>query len=147
MADLNQGQPKLLNYLIQNAIWWIEFAGIDGFRVDTFPYNNPKPMIKWLEAIRLEYPKFNIVGEGWMYNTIHLSYWQENSPIAAIQGFNSKLPGVIDFALYNAFTKAFGERDKYWEHGMTRIYKTLQNDFLYPNINNVLIFVENHDTK
>ena len=146
MADLNQGQPKLLNYLIQNAIWWIEFAGIDGFRVDTFPYNNPKPMIKWLEAIRLEYPKFNIVGEGWMSNTVHLSYWQENSPIAAIQGFNSKLPGVIDFALYNAFTKAFGERDKYWEHGMTRIYKTLQNDFLYPNINNVLIFVENHDT-
>ena len=146
MADLNQGQPKLLNYLIQNAIWWIEFAGIDGFRVDTFPYNNPKPMIKWLEAIRLEYPKFNIVGEGWMSNTIHLSYWQENSPIAAIQGFNSKLPGVIDFALYNAFTKAFDERDKYWEHGMTRIYKTLQNDFLYPNINNVLIFVENHDT-
>ena len=53
MADLNQSQPKLLNYLIQNAIWWIKFAGIDGFRVDTFPYNNPKPMIKWLEAIRL----------------------------------------------------------------------------------------------
>ena len=146
MADLNQGQPKLLNYLIQNAIWWIEFAGIDGFRVDTFPYNNPKPMIKWLEAIRLEYPKFNIVGEGWMSNTIHLSYWQENSLISAIQGFNSKLPSVMDFALYNAFTKAFSERDKYWEHGMTRIYKTLQNDFLYPNINNVLIFAENHDT-
>ena len=76
-----------------------------------------------------------------MYNSIHLSYWQENSPIAAIQGFNSKLPGIKDFALYNAFTKAFSERDKYWEHGMTRIYKTLQNDFLYPNINNVLIFV------
>ena len=146
MADLNQSQPKLLNYLIQNAIWWIEFAGIDGFRVDTFPYNNPKPMIKWLEAIRLEYPKFNIVGEGWMYNTIHLSYWQENSPIAALQGFNSKLPSVMDFALYNAFTKAFSERDEYWEYGMTRIYKTLQNDFLYPNISNVLIFAENHDT-
>ena len=146
MADLNQSQPKLLNYLIQNAIWWIEFAGIDGFRVDTFPYNNPKPMIKWLEAIRLEYPKFNIVGEGWMYNSIHLSYWQENSPIAAIQGFNSKLSSVMDFALYNAFTKAFSERDEYWERGMTRIYKTLQNDFLYPSINNVLIFAENHDT-
>ena len=146
MADLNQSQPKLLNYLIQNAIWWIEFAGIDGFRVDTFPYNNPKPIIEWLDAIRLEYPTFNIVGEGWMYNSIHLSYWQENSPIAAIQGFNSKLPSVKDFALYNAFTKAFSERDEYWEHGMTRIYKTLQNDFLYPNINNVLIFAENHDT-
>jgi len=146
MADLNQSQPKLLNYLIQNAIWWIEFAGIDGFRVDTFPYNNPKPIIEWLDAIRLEYPTFNIVGEGWMYNSIHLSYWQENSPIAAIQGFNSKLPSVKDFALFNAFTKAFSERDEYWEHGMTRIYKTLQNDFLYPNINNVLIFAENHDT-
>ena len=62
MADLNQNNPYLLNYLIQNAIWWIEFAQIDGFRVDTYPYNNPKPMTLWLEAIRMEYPDFNIVG-------------------------------------------------------------------------------------
>ncbi|MEK9612580.1 MAG: glycoside hydrolase family 13 protein [Flavobacteriaceae bacterium] len=146
MADLNQQQPLLLKYLIQNAIWWIEYASLDGFRVDTFPYNDPEPMVAWLKAIRQEYPEFNIVGEGWMHNSIHLSYWQENSPIAAIQNFNSHLPSVMDFTLNDALIKAFNERNDHWEGGMTRIYKNLQNDFLYPNINQVLIFAENHDT-
>ena len=146
MADLNQNNPYLLNYLIQNAIWWIEFAQIDGFRVDTYPYNNPRPMTLWLEAIRIEYPDFNIVGEGWMHNSIHLSYWQEKSPIAAIQGFDSKLPSVMDFTLNDALVKTFNEKNAYWEHGTTRLYKNLQNDFLYPDINNVIIFAENHDT-
>ncbi len=146
MADLNQQQPLLLKYLIQNAIWWIECASLDGFRVDTFPYNDPEPMVAWLKAIRQEYPEFNIVGEGWMHNSIHLSYWQENSPIAAIQNFNSHLPSVMDFTLNDALIKAFNERNDHWEGGMTRIYKNLQNDFLYPNINQVLIFAENHDT-
>ncbi len=146
MADLNQNNPYLLNYLIQNAIWWIEFAQIDGFRVDTYPYNNPKPMTLWLETIRMEYPDFNIVGEGWMHNSIHLSYWQEKSPIAAIQGFDSKLPSVMDFTLNDALVKTFNEKNAYWEHGTTRLYKNLQNDFLYPDIDNVIIFAENHDT-
>ena len=146
MADLNQSQPLLQKYLIQNALWWIEFAGVDGFRVDTFPYNNPKPMVKWIEAIRKEYPNFNIVGEGWMHNSIHLSYWQEKSVIAAIQGFNSKLPSVMDFTLNDALVRAFSERNNYWDQGMIRIYKNLQNDFLYSNVNNLMIFAENHDT-
>ena len=146
MADLNQSNPYLLKYLSQNAIWWIEFAQIDGFRVDTYPYNNPKSMITWLEAIHKEYPNFNIVGEGWMHNSLHLSYWQEKSPIAAIQGFDSKLPSVMDFSLNDALVKVFKEKNSFWEHGTTRLYKNLQNDFLYPNINNVVIFAENHDT-
>lgn len=146
MADLNQENPFLLKYLIQNAIWWIEYAQLDGLRVDTFPYNDPKPMITWLEAIRKEYPNFNVVGEGWMHNSIHLSYWQEKSPIAALVNFDSKLPSVMDFTLNDALVKAFNEKNSYWEHGTTRIYKNLQNDFLYPDINKVIIFAENHDT-
>ena len=146
MADLNQSNELVLNYLIQNAIWWIEFAQIDGFRVDTYPYNNPEPMVAWVKAIRAEFPNFNIVGEGWMHNSIHLSYWQENSPIAAIQGFNSKLPSVMDFTLNDALVSAFNEKNSQWNHGTTRIYKNLQNDFLYPETNQLLIFAENHDT-
>ena len=146
MADLNQSNPYLLKYLIQNAIWWIEYAQIDGFRVDTYPYNNSQPMISWIEAIRNQYPDFNIVGEGWMHNSIHLSFWQEKSPIAAIQNFDSKLPSVMDFALNDALIKMFKENNSNWEHGTTRLYKNLQNDFLYPDINNVVIFAENHDT-
>ena len=146
MADLNQNNELVLNYLIQNAIWWIEFAQIDGFRVDTYPYNTPEPMVAWVKAIRAEFPNFNIVGEGWMHNSIHLYYWQENSPIAAIQGFNSKLPSVMDFTLNDALVSAFNEKNSQWDHGTTRIYKNLQNDFLYPETNQLLIFAENHDT-
>ena len=114
MADLNQSNPYLLKYLIQNAIWWIEYAQIDGFRVDTYPYNNSQQMISWLEAIRNQYPDFNIVGEGWMHNSIHLSFWQEKSPIAAIQDFDSKLPSVMDFALNDALVKMFKENNSNW---------------------------------
>lgn len=146
MADLNQENPFLLKYLIQNAIWWIEYAQIDGFRVDTYPYNDPDSMASWVSAIRKEYPRFNIVGEGWMHSTIHLSYWQEKSPLAALQGYDSKLPSVMDFTLNDALTKTFNEHNSYWEHGTTRLYKNLQNDFLYTNPNNVVIFAENHDT-
>jgi glycosidase len=146
MADLNQENPLLLTYLIQNALWWIEFAQIDGFRVDTYPYNDPEPMTVWVSAIREEYPHFNIVGEGWMHSTIHLSYWQEKSPIAALQGYDSKLPSVMDFTLNDALIKAFNEHNSFWEHGTTRLYKNMQNDFLYTNPHNVVIFAENHDT-
>lgn len=147
MPDLNQSNPFVLNYLIQNAIWWIESAALDGFRVDTYPYNDPKPMVKWVNAITTEYPNFNVVGEGWMHNTIHTSYWQENSAVAALNNFNSGLPAVMDFPLTDALTVAFKENNSFWESGTTRFYKNFQNDFLYPNINNVLVFAENHDTQ
>lgn len=147
MPDLNQSNPSVLRYLTQNAIWWIETAGLDGFRVDTYPYNDPEPMVKWVKAIKTEYPNFNVVGEGWMHNTIHTSYWQENSAIAALNNFNSGLPAVMDFPLTDALTIAFKENNSHWESGTTRFYKNFQNDFLYPNINNVLVFAENHDTQ
>ena len=147
MPDLNQSNPFVLRYLTQNAIWWIESTGLDGFRVDTYPYNDPLPMVQWIEAIKAEYPYFNIVGEGWMHNTIHTSYWQENSAIAALNDFNSGLPAVMDFPLTDALTVAFNENNSYWESGTTRFYKNFQNDFLYPNIHNVLVFAENHDTQ
>lgn len=146
MADVNQEDPYVLKYLIQNALWWIEFAGLDGFRVDTYPYNDLKPMAQWVAAIMEEYPNFNVVGEGWMHNSLHLAYWQRNSALGALNNFNSHLPAVMDFTLTDALVLAFAENNSYWESGLTRIYKNLQNDFLYPDPNNILIFAENHDT-
>jgi len=147
MVDLNQSHPLFLQYLKQNALWWIEYAGIDGFRIDTYPYNDPEPMGSWIKAIKNEYPYFNIVGEAWVESSIHSAYWQKDSPLAAIQGFNAQLPGVMDFSLFNALKKTFSENNSNWEEGTTRIYKSLQNDFLYADVNNLLIFAENHDTK
>jgi glycosidase len=146
MPDLNQSNPLVLNYLTQNAIWWIEYANLDGFRVDTYNYADPKAIAKWTKAITDEYPNFNIVGEISMRDQAQLSYWQKDSPIGKIQNFNSYLPSVMDFILSDDLLTIFNE-DGNWETGMIRIYNNFANDFLYPNVNNLLIFAENHDTQ
>ena len=146
MPDLNQSNPLMLNYLIQNAIWWIEYADLDGYRVDTYSYNDKDGIAKWTKAITDEYPYFNIVGEVWMHDQAQISYWQKNSPIAKIQSYNSYLPSVMDFTLHDAFGNVFNEDNASWNDGMIKFYDNLANDFLYDNSNNLLIFLENHDT-
>ena len=146
MPDLNQSNPLVLNYLIQNAIWWIEYANLDGFRVDTYSYNDKIAIAKWTKAITHEYPNFNIVGEIWMHDQAQISYWQKDSPISAIQSYNSYLPSVMDFTLHDAIGNVFNEDKPSWDNGMIKVYENFTNDFLYPNTNNLLIFLENHDT-
>ena len=146
MPDLNQQQPQLLKYLIQNAIWWVEYADLSGFRVDTYPYNSRDEVTQWSKAIMDEYPHFSIVAESWLMNPLHLSYWQKDSPIAAMSGFNSQVTHVKDFALYNAIHEAFVGETPWWDQKMNKIYKVIQNDFVYATPNNLMVFLENHDT-
>ncbi|WP_374463775.1 glycoside hydrolase family 13 protein [Chryseobacterium sp.] len=146
MPDINQKNPLVLKYLIQNAIWWIEYAELGGFRVDTYPYNDKEAMAKWAKAITDEYPKFNIVGETWLYTAAQIAAWQKNSKIGAIENYNSNLPSVMDFMLFENMPKALSEKES-WDKGMIRIYDSFTSDFLYPDINNLLVFFENHDTE
>ncbi len=146
MADLNQKQPQLLKYLTQNAIWWIEYADLSGFRVDTYPYNSRDEVTMWSKAIMDEYPNFSIVAESWVINPIHLSYWQKDSPIAAMSGFNSQVTHVKDFALFAAVHEVFNEETPWWDQKMNKIYKVFQNDFVYANPHDLMVFLENHDT-
>ena len=146
MPDLNQSNPMVLNYLTQNAIWWIEYADLDGFRVDTYSYNDKEGISKWTKAITDEYPHFNIVGEVWMHDQAQMSYWQKDSKIGAIQSYNSNLPSVMDFTLHDAIGNVFNEDRQSWDRGMVQVYDNFANDFLYPNPNNLLVFAENHDT-
>ena len=146
MPDLNQKNPLVLNYLIQNAIWWIEYADLDGLRVDTYSYNDKKGIAAWTKAIMDEYPNFNIVGEVWMQSQAQIAYWQKDSKIGAIQNYNSYLPAVMDFTLHNAVQHMFAEQEG-WNSGIVKAYDNFVNDFLYPNPNNLLVFLENHDTQ
>jgi glycosidase len=146
MPDINQKNPLVLKYLTQNAIWWIEYAELGGFRVDTYPYNDKEAMAKWAKAITDEYPKFNIVGETWLYTAAQIAAWQKNSKIGEIEGYNSNLPSVMDFMLFENMPKALGEKEG-WDKGMIRMYDSFTSDFLYPDINNLLVFFENHDTE
>ena len=147
MPDLNQANPLVLNYLVQNTIWWVEFAELDGLRVDTYSYNDKEAIAKWTKEIMLEYPNLNMVGEVWMHDQAQISYWQKDSPIGSLQSYNSNLPAVMDFTLHDAFTQAFNESEQGWDNGMLRFYENFVNDFLYKDPNNLLVFFENHDTQ
>jgi glycosidase len=147
MPDLNLTNPLTLKYLIQNAIWWIEYANLDGLRVDTYNYSDPQAMAKWTKSITDEYPHFNIVGEITMFNQAQLSFWQKDSVIGRIQNYNSHLPSVMDFVLSDVLLTVFNDDDDSWGRGMIKIYDNFTNDFLYPNVSSLLIFAENHDTK
>ena len=145
MPDLNQSNPLVLKYLIQNAIWWIEYAQLDGYRVDTYPYNDKDGMAKWCKAITDEYPNFNIVGETWMYDPAQIAFWQKDSKVGEIENYNSNLPSVMDFMLYENLPKALQEEEN-WDKGMIRLYNSFASDFLFPNPKNIMVFFENHDT-
>lgn len=142
MPDMNLDNPFVLSYFTQWAVWWAEYAGLDGFRVDTYPYNEKEPMSRWCKAITDEYPIFNIVGECWTSSIPQLAYWQKD---ALVNNFNSNLPSVMDFPLHDALRMGLNEGAG-WGCGMTRIYEILSHDFLYPDVNNLLIFAGNHDT-
>ncbi|KLT69072.1 glycoside hydrolase family 13 protein [Flavobacterium sp. ABG] len=146
MPDLNLRNPLVAKYLTQNAIWWIEYANLDGFRVDTYNYSDPTAMANWAKSVTDEYPNFNIVGEIWMHNQAQLAYWQKDSKIGAIQNYNSNLPSVMDFTLQDQIGSAFNEDEATWDNGMIKFYNNFALDYLYPNPNNILVFAENHDT-
>lgn len=146
MPDINQKNPLVLNYMIQNAIWWVEFADLDGFRVDTYSYNDKDGIAKWTKAIMDEYPNFNIAGEVWMHSQAQMAYWQKDSKIGAIDNYNSHLPTVMDFTLHDAIMTMFSENEQGWNKGMLRAYENFASDFLYPDINNIFVFAANHDT-
>lgn len=143
MPDMNLENPDLLRYFQQWAIWWIEYADLDGLRVDTYPYIEKMPAANWIKAIREEYPDINIVGECWTRPASAVAYWQFGSNNK--DGFNSNLPSVMDFPTNEAIRQALGGNDNGWGGGLTRIYDALSQDYLYANVNNLLIFLDNHD--
>lgn len=143
MPDLNQRNRHVAKYLIQNSIWWIEYSGVDGIRQDTYPYADYDMMIDWIGAVEKEYPDYNIVGEAWLNNSIGTSFWQRNSPI---NPKNTQLKSVMDFRFMGLSHTAFFEETGEWNGGLHGIFDHLTYDFIYPDIYNVLRFLDNHDT-
>jgi len=146
MPDMNQLNPFFWTYFIQNSIWWIEYANLDGIRMDTYQYNDRDAMSSWAKAITDEYPRFNIVGETGLKSTQDIAFWQKDG--VNLMKYNSQLPTVMDFILQTNLLLCFNEHGKPWEDvGLNRIYNTLADDYLFANTNNLLIFAENHDTQ
>lgn len=143
MPDLNQRNPHVMKYLIQNSKWWIETVGIDGIRMDTYPYADRDAMARWMKAINEEYPNFNTVGEIWVTEPAYTAAWQKDSKLSEQ---NSNLKTVMDFAFFDRMNQAKNEETDGWWKGLNRVYNVLCYDYLYSDASNVMAFIENHDT-
>lgn len=144
MPDLNQRNPHVYKYLLQNSLWWIEYADIDGIRMDTYPYADYDAMSNWMKELNDEYPNYNVVGETWVTEPAYTAWWQKDSKLSAPR--NSNLKTVMDFSFYDKINLAKNEETDPYFTGLNRIYNNFVYDFLYPNPASVLAFYENHDT-
>ena len=142
MPDLNQKNPQMANYLIQNSIWWVETLDLGGIRQDTYPYPDKEFMSKWAGAIMNEYPNFSIVGEEWSLNPLLVGYWQKGANNK--DGYESNLTSTMDFPMQRAIVDALNE-DEEWDKGFVKMYEGLANDFHYANPSDIMIFPDNHD--
>lgn len=142
MPDLNQQNPFLANYLIQNSIWWIETLQLGGIRQDTYPYPDKDFMAQWAKAIMQEYPNISIVGEEWSYNPLLIAYWQEGNHNK--DGYQSNLTHSMDFALQKAIQNGLTSEES-WDKGLIEIYEALANDFAYTDPKRLMAFLDNHD--
>ncbi len=143
MPDLNQRNSHLMTYLIQNSEWWIETAGIDGIRMDTYPYADRTAMAHWMEVLNDEYPNFNTVGETWVTEPAYTAAWQKDSKLSTQ---NSNLKTVMDFAFFDRINAGKNEETDGWWNGFNRVYNSLCYDYLYNDPSYVMAFIENHDT-
>ena len=143
MPDLNQKNPHLMRYLIQNSILWIETIGIDGIRMDTYPYAYREPMAQWMKELDEEYPNFNTVGETWVTEPAYTAAWQKDSKLSDV---NTYLKTVMDFSFQEKLDSAKHEETDHWWRGMNRLYNSFCYDYLYPNPSSVMAFIDNHDT-
>lgn len=143
MPDVNQQHPLLANYLIQNSIWWIEFAGLSGIREDTYSYADKTFLSHWAQRILTEYPNFTMVGEEWSANPLVVSYWQQGKN--NIDGYVGSMPSMMDFPTYYALLAALDEKES-WDAGWIKLYESIANDGNYPAPNKLVLFEGNHDT-
>lgn len=143
MPDLNQRNPHVYRYLVQNSMWWIETADIDGIRMDTYPYTDYDAMSNWQKELNHAYPNFNSVGETWGTEPAFTAWWQKDSKLSAPR--NSNLKTVMDFSFYFKINQAEKEETN-TQDGLGLMYKTFVYDYLYPDTHSILAFIENHDT-
>ncbi len=139
MADLNENNPYVQNFLTQNHIWWVEYAGVDGFRLDTYPFNDPDYMAKWAADVKAEFPTLSIFGEVLTSNVAIQAFFTQGNTVN--RGLDTHLPGVTDGAVKEAIYAALNDAND----GATRLYETLAQDYLYQDATRNTVFLDNHD--
>lgn len=139
MADMNENNPYVQNFLTQNHIWWIEYAGVDGLRLDTYPYNDPEYMAKWAQEVKAEFPRMSIFGEVLTNSPVISAYFTQGKTVN--QKLDTHLPGITDAAIKNGIYDALMG----WNGGVEHLYELLAQDFLYQDVSRNVVFLDNHD--
>jgi glycosidase len=142
MADMNENNPYVQNYLTQNHIWWVEYAGVDGFRLDTYPYNDAAYMADWAQKVKAEFPHLSIYGETLVWSVANQAFFTQGNTVN--RGFDTHLPGVVDSQVKDAIAEALNGKEG-WTDGVNRLYLVLSQDFLYQDPTRNVIFLDNHD--
>jgi len=142
MADMNENNPYVQNYLTQNHIWWVEYAGVDGFRLDTYPYNDAAYMADWAKKVKAEFPHLSIYGETLVWSVANQAYFTQGNTVN--RGFDTELPGVVDSQVKDALAEALNGKEG-WTDGVNRLYLVLAQDFLYQDPTRNVVFLDNHD--
>jgi glycosidase len=142
MADMNENNTYVQNFLTQNHIWWVEYAGVDGFRLDTYPYNDPQYMAKWAQDVKAEFPHLSIFGETLVWSAADQAYFTQGNTVN--QGFDTHLPGVTDGVVKEAIYDALNAKEG-WTEGVNRLYAVMAQDFLYQDPTRNVVFLDNHD--
>ncbi|MEO6820625.1 MAG: glycoside hydrolase family 13 protein [Ginsengibacter sp.] len=142
MPDVNQSNPYVQKYFIQNHIWWIEYAAIDGLRLDTYAYNDPQFLSDWALALKAQFPALSIFGETLVNSVPAQAFFVENNHLRG--SFNSHLPGITDAVMKDAIFEAVNGKEG-WVDGVNRLYATVAQDFLYEDPDKNVIFLDNHD--
>lgn len=142
MADMNENNPYVQNYLTQNHIWWVEYAGVDGFRLDTYPYNDAEYMADWAQKVKAEFPHLSIYGETLVWSVANQAFFTQGNTVN--RGFDTHLPGVVDSQIKDAIAEALNGKEG-WTDGVNRLYLVLSQDFLYQDPTRNVIFLDNHD--
>ncbi len=118
LPDLNQHDPEVSRYLIQNTLWWIGTTGLDGIRMDTWQYVPNSFWRDWNAALKREFPNFTVVGEVKDGEVVHTSFFQGGR--VRFDGVDSGLDSLLDFPLFYPIRQAFAEG-----HHLDEIPKTL----------------------
>ena len=142
MADLNENNEFVQNYLTQSHIWWIEYAGVDGFRLDTYPYNDAAYMADWAHKVKAEFPSFSIYGETLVWSVANQAFFTQGNTVN--RGFDTALPGITDGQMKDAITEALNGKDG-WTDGVHRLYSVVAQDFMYQDASRNVVFLDNHD--
>lgn len=143
MPDMNENNPYLCNYITQSHLWWVEYAGVDGFRLDTYAYNDADYMAAWGKIIKTEYPQLSVFGETFVHGVPNQVAFTQGNTVN--RGINTELPGATDFQLLWAIGDALNAKSNTWDDGVIRLYNTLTSDYQYQDPTRNVVFLDNHD--